>query len=96
MTPQLIPPETIDEIVAAYRDGEKLSTIEKRFDLTRSQVYWALTQRDEIQPVRSKRASRLTDDDDRTMARLYEVIDAQNDRIEHLEQRLREAGLDVE
>lgn len=91
---QFIPEEVQQAVIAAYNEGRKLRTIEEAFGLTRSQVYWVL-QQSESAPIRTKPKSRLEDGDERTIVRLYEVVEAQDQRIQQLEAFIRDNGLDV-
>lgn len=74
-------------VVAAYKRGERLVDIEKEFDVARATIYWFL-QRAGIEPDRAKSSARLRGND-RDLALLYEVIDAQDKRIQALTDALR-------
>ena len=93
-------PAVVDEAIAArivedYRSGEKLRQITERYDITRSQLYYVL-QKHGVAPSRTKPKSRLEDDDERTIVRLYEIVEAQDQRIQQLENLLEQAGIDFD
>ena len=88
---QLVPDDVMDAVVADYERGDKLRKIEERYELTRSQVYWVLQQR-EVAPQRTKAKSRLDDGNEQTVVRLYEVVEAQDARLQRLEDQIRALG----
>lgn len=83
--PTVVEEETANQIVEAYRSGEKLRSIEERFGVTRSQLYWVL-QKYGVAPQRTKSKSRLEDGDPMTVQRLYEIVEAQDQRIQEFEE----------
>lgn len=91
--PELLPDEVQEAIAADYLAGKKLRTIEQTYDITRSTVYWVL-QRKGVAPQRTKPKSRLNldADDPQLLRKLYDVIDAQDQRIRELEAVVCEAS----
>lgn len=75
-------------IVEAYGRGEKLSTIQQRHSVPRSTIYWVLEQA-QVAPNRMQRGRRLVGND-QELAQLYDLIEAQAERIAELEARLGE------
>jgi len=90
--PTLVSDKQQKKIVAAYQKGVKLRAIEEEFGVTRSQIYWVLQQQ-KVAPQRTKPKSRLDDGNDQTLVRLYEVLEAQDQRIQELETILAANGL---
>lgn len=90
----LVEAAVMDAVVAEYEAGRKLRQIEQDHNLTRSQVYWVLEQR-KVAPSRAKKKSRLEDGDDRTIVRLYEVVEAQDKRIRQLEAYIAAHGMEL-
>jgi ribosomal protein S13 len=87
--PRLVTPEVAEGIVRDYQSGKKLLDIEARYGISRSTVYWVLHERG-VAPSRSKprsRMGRLTDTD---VVALYQLIQAQDERILESELRLGE------
>lgn len=80
--------EEEQEVVAAYRSGARLKVIEERFGIARSTVYWIL-QKHQVVANRVNKSTRLTGND-HVLADLYEIIEAQRERIEQLEAEVRE------
>lgn len=81
--PRLIDNAKADAIIAAYQSGEKLSKIERDFDVARATIYWLLERRG-ITDQRVKRNVRLQVDSV-TAAHLYDLISSQEEEIERLE-----------
>lgn len=81
--PRLIDNDKADAVVAAYQSGEKLSKIERDFDVARATIYWLLERRG-ITDQRVKRNVRLQVDSV-TAAHLYDLISSQEEEIERLE-----------
>lgn len=93
MTKPLIDDETRAAIVAAYQRGEKIQAIQDRHGIPRASIYWVLEQA-EVTPDRVKRGVRLAGDNQQ-LAQLYDLINAQHERIIQLEERLRSLGEQV-
>lgn len=89
----MIDDQTADEVVAAYRNGDKIRDIETRFNMSRATVYWVLEQKG-VAPDRAKRGYRLRGDD-HELAALYELIEAQDDRIRSLLRLLEINGIEI-
>jgi predicted DNA-binding protein YlxM (UPF0122 family) len=85
--PSLVTDEQQAQVVALYQEGLKLREIEERTGVTRSQLYWILEQ-NKVAPSRVKRRSRLDDGNAVSMKRLYEIMHAQDERIQQLEAAL--------
>lgn len=83
--PQIVDEETVAKIIADYKAGKKLRIIEETHGVTRSQVYWALKQ-GSVAPQRTKPKSRLDDGAEATVMRLYEIVEAQDKRLEQLDE----------
>lgn len=83
--PRLLEEDQIDQVVDDYQSGIKLREIEERHGITRSQLYYALQLR-QVSPQRVKVATRLDDGNPETMRRLYEVLEAQDQRLQLFEQ----------
>jgi transposase-like protein len=81
--PRLIDNDKADAVVAAYQSGEKLSKIERDFEVARATIYWLLERRG-ITDQRVKRNVRLQVDSV-TAAHLYDLISSQEEEIERLE-----------
>lgn len=79
------------DIVAAYQRGDKIRDIEQRHGIARATVYWVLEQGG-VSPDRVKRGPRLSGND-QALAQLYDLISAQDQRIQQLEQYIRDNGL---
>lgn len=88
--PELISAKRIPLIIEAYQSGKKLRVIEEEFDVTRSQIYWLLQQKG-VAPSRTKPKSRLDDGDERTVERLYEIVEQQDKTIRGLEELVERA-----
>lgn len=84
---KLVDEETQRKIAAAYRAGKKLRDIEEAFGVTRSQVYWSLDQQ-HVAPARTKPKSRLDDGNPLTVERLYQIMEAQDQRLQMYEDLL--------
>ena len=82
----LVTPEQQAEIVAAYQSGDKIHDIEARFGVARATIYWIL-ENSKITPNRIQRGRRLVGDD-QALAQLYDLIKAQDERIQELEAQL--------
>lgn len=80
-----------ERIVAAYKRGDKIRDIEERFGIARATIYWVLDKEGQT-PNRIQRGRR-TGADDEHVAQLYQLITAQDERIQRLEEQLR--SLDV-
>lgn len=68
------------KVVAAYRDGLKISAIEREFNVPPATIYWMLDQAGAA-PDRMRRADRLAGNRVQ-MAHLYEIIKEQADWID--------------
>lgn len=89
----LVDAQTKQDIVAAYQRGDKIRDIEERHGIARATVYWVLEQA-KVSPDRVKRGPRLSGND-QALAQLYDLITAQDQRIQQLEQFIRDSGMRV-
>jgi len=92
--PRLIDNDKADAVVDAYQSGEKLSKIERDFDVARATIYWLLERRG-ITDQRVKRNVRLQVDS-ATAAHLYDLISSQEEEIERLEAEVEDLRLQVD
>ena len=92
MEHQLIDDETAAAIVRAYQQGVKIQDIQERHGVARATIYYVL-EKAEVTPNRVKRGRRLVGDDQQ-LAQLYDLVNAQHERILALEERLRECGIE--
>lgn len=90
---QLLDDATKQAIIKAYQAGKKIRDIEEDLHVSRSTIYWVL-ERAAIAPTRIKRKSRLSGDT-HDLVQLYTVVEAQEARIELLEDFIRASGLEV-
>ena len=68
-----------DQVVEAYKDGEKISAIEKRFNIPVATIYMLLDRAGEA-PDRMRRADRLAGNRIQ-MGHLYDIIREQHEWI---------------
>jgi transposase len=87
---KLVTDEVRERVIAAYRGGDKIQSIQDRFDVSRSTIYWIL-EKAGVSPDRVQRGRRLVGDDQQ-LAQLYELIESQDERIRSLEELVRELG----
>jgi transposase-like protein len=92
---ELVPEDTQKAIAAAYQAGKKLRDIEAEHGVTRSQVYWVLGQR-HVEPSRTKPKSRLDDGNPLTLERLYEILQAQDERLQAYDKLINHISAQVE
>lgn len=87
---RLVTDEVAAAVVAAYQRGDKIRTIEADHGIARATVYWIL-ERAAVTPDRVKRGRRLVGDDQQ-LAQLYDLIQAQDERIQRLEAQVEDLG----
>jgi transposase-like protein len=83
---RLVDPAVKQAVIADYQAGKRVLDIEQEHGVNRATLYWILDEAG-VMPSRSNRGERYrgTTED---LARLYELIQAQEQHIERLEQRL--------
>jgi transposase len=69
-------------IVEAYKRGDKIRDIERKFGVARATVYWTLEQA-AVTPDRIQRGRRLVGDDQQ-LAQLYMLVESQHERLAEL------------
>lgn len=89
---RLVTDEVAASIIEAYKRGDKIRTIVEEHGVAKATVYWVL-ERGDVTPDRVKRGRRLVGDDQQ-LAQLYDLIQAQDERIQALVAQVEALGHD--